>query len=121
MMLFGSLPSVLSIRQMAVIEDLKQDVEDVFVRLLDFVKKNNAVSLASYQLGQLTAFVIADISGGAPTSLATVCLSMNSDMSSLMRLSSLPNMNSARALTSSVLPTPVGPRKMKLPIGRLGP
>ena len=29
-------------------------------------------------------------------------------------------MNSARALASKVLPTPVGPAKMKLPIGRLG-
>ncbi len=29
-------------------------------------------------------------------------------------------MNSASALASSVLPTPVGPAKMKLPIGRLG-
>ena len=30
------------------------------------------------------------------------------------------NRNSARARASSVLPTPVGPRKMKLPIGRFG-
>ena len=30
------------------------------------------------------------------------------------------NMNSASARASSVLPTPVGPRKMKLPMGRLG-
>ena len=29
-------------------------------------------------------------------------------------------MNSARALASSVLPTPVGPAKMKQPVGRLG-
>src|SRR5450830_1624538 len=36
-----------------------------------------------------------------------------------MRFSSS-NSTSARALDSSVLPTPVGPRKMKLPIGRLG-
>ncbi len=45
---------------------------------------------------------------------------MNSLMSTLMSASSLPNMNSARALASSVLPTPVGPRKMNEPIGRLG-
>ena len=30
------------------------------------------------------------------------------------------NRNSARALASSVLPTPEGPRKMKEPMGRLG-
>ena len=34
--------------------------------------------------------------------------------------SSLSNMNSASALASSVLPTPVGPRKMNEPIGRRG-
>ena len=45
---------------------------------------------------------------------------MNSLMSILMSASSLPNMNSARALASSVFPTPVGPRKMNEPIGRLG-
>ena len=45
---------------------------------------------------------------------------MNSLMSILMSASSLPNMNSARALASSVLPTPVGPRKMNEPMGRLG-
>ena len=45
---------------------------------------------------------------------------MNSLMSTLMSASSLPNMNSASALASSVFPTPVGPRKMNEPIGRLG-
>ena len=34
--------------------------------------------------------------------------------------SSEPNMNSDRARASSVLPTPVGPRNMKTPIGRRG-
>src|SRR5258708_7419067 len=45
---------------------------------------------------------------------------MNSDMSILMSASSLPNINSASALASSVLPTPVGPMKMKEPMGRFG-
>ena len=44
---------------------------------------------------------------------------MNSLMSILMSASSLPNMNSASAFASSVLPTPVGPRKMNEPIGPL--
>ena len=35
-------------------------------------------------------------------------------------LSSEPNIASAKALASSVLPTPVGPQKMKLPIGLFG-
>src|SRR5437773_615262 len=45
---------------------------------------------------------------------------MNSLISILMSASSLPNMNSASAFASSVFPTPVGPRKMNDPIGRLG-
>ena len=41
-------------------------------------------------------------------------------MSSWMSASSSPNRNSARALASSVLPTPVGPAKMNEPPGRFG-
>src|SRR5260221_3302090 len=45
---------------------------------------------------------------------------MNSDMSSLIKLSSESNRYSARARASSVFPIPVGPRKMNEPIGRRG-
>src|SRR3972149_2454288 len=45
---------------------------------------------------------------------------MNSDMSSFIIASSLPNMNSARTRARNVLPTPVGPRNMNTPIGRRG-
>ena len=45
---------------------------------------------------------------------------MYSDMSTLIRASSLPNTISARALESSVLPTPVGPRNRNDPIGLFG-
>ena len=41
-------------------------------------------------------------------------------MSILTRASSAPKSASAKALASSVLPTPVGPRKTKEPIGRFG-
>ncbi|SFW05079.1 Uncharacterised protein [Chlamydia abortus] len=41
-------------------------------------------------------------------------------MSILIILFSLSNKFSASALASSVLPTPVGPKKRKLPIGLLG-
>ena len=50
----------------------------------------------------------------------TACFSMYSDMSTRIIALSSSNRNSASARTSSVLPTPVGPRKMKLPMGRLG-
>src|SRR4051795_6225393 len=45
---------------------------------------------------------------------------MYSDMSRRIIASLVSNMNSASARASSVLPTPVGPRKRKLPIGRSG-
>ena len=45
---------------------------------------------------------------------------MYSDMSMRTIACSESNMNSASARASSVLPTPVGPRKRKLPIGRSG-
>ena len=41
-------------------------------------------------------------------------------MSTRIILSSLPNIASAKAFANSVLPTPVGPEKIKLPIGLFG-
>ena len=51
---------------------------------------------------------------------ATACFSMYSDMSMRTMAASSSKRNSARARAVSVLPTPVGPRKMKLPMGCLG-
>ena len=45
---------------------------------------------------------------------------MYSDMSSRTRARSSSNRNSASARAVSVFPTPVGPRKMKEPVGRFG-
>src|SRR5699024_2759215 len=45
---------------------------------------------------------------------------MYSDISIRIIASSSENITSARARANSVLPTPVGPKKMKEPIGRLG-
>ena len=45
---------------------------------------------------------------------------MYSDMSMRTIACSESNMNSASARASSVLPTPVGPMKRKVPIGRFG-
>src|SRR5271155_2830736 len=50
----------------------------------------------------------------------TLCFSMYSDMSICTRAFSSPNMYLASCLASNVLPTPVGPAKMKLPMGRFG-
>ena len=83
--------------------------------------RTTAVALAADGLGQLAALVEADVAGRRADQPAdTLWRSMNSLMSILMSASSLPNMNSASALASSVFPTPVGPRKMNEPIGRFG-
>src|SRR5229473_2681598 len=58
--------------------------------------------------------------GGAPISFETECFSMNSDMSKRTSDFSDPKRNSARRRATSVLPTPVGPRKKKQPTGRNG-
>ena len=52
--------------------------------------------------------------------METLCFSIYSDISTLIRAVSVPNIASARALESSVFPTPVGPRNKKEPMGRLG-
>ena len=50
----------------------------------------------------------------------TLNFSMYSDMSMRTRARSSSKRHSASAFASSVLPTPVGPRKKKLPMGLLG-
>ncbi len=53
-------------------------------------------------------------------SLETENFSIYSDMSIRIMFSSLSNRASANVLANSVLPTPVGPKKMKEPTGRRG-
>ena len=57
--------------------------------------------------------------GGAPIKRLTLCFSMYSLMSIRTSESSLPKSSLQSTFASSVLPTPVGPRNKKLPIGRL--
>ena len=58
--------------------------------------------------------------GGAPIRRDTECFSMYSLMSILTMLFSSSNNLSANAFASSVLPTPVGPKNRKEPIGFVG-
>ena len=58
--------------------------------------------------------------GGEPISFETECFSISSDMSKRIIERWLPNKNSARHRATSVLPTPVGPRKRNEPTGRCG-
>ena len=57
--------------------------------------------------------------GGEPIKRETLNFSWYSDMSILIIASISPNIYSARAFTVSVLPTPVGPKNIKDPLGFL--
>src|SRR5438270_396975 len=54
----------LGVGQTAVFHDLKQDIEDVGVSLLDLVKQHDRVRPAAHGLGELAALLIADVARG---------------------------------------------------------
>ena len=54
----------LASRQMPVLQDLQEDVEDLGMCLLDLVEQDDGVALAADGFGQLAAFVEADVAGG---------------------------------------------------------
>nr|ACN25977.1 unknown [Zea mays] len=113
----------LPIRQPAVVEDLEQGVEHGDMGLLDLVEQDHAVRPPPHLFSQLPTLFMADVAsvtGGAPMRRATECCSMYSDMSMRTRRFSSSNSCSARALASSVFPTPVGPRKRNEPVGCCG-
>ncbi len=95
----------------AVVQHLQDDVEDVRVRLLDLVEEDDGVGLPTNRLGELSALLRSRRNRRSPTSRETECFSMYSLMSILMSARSSSKRNSARVLVSSVLPTPVGPRR----------
>ena len=55
--------AALRIRDAPVVEYLQQDVEDIRMRLLDFVKEDHRIRLPPHRFGQLPAFVVADVAG----------------------------------------------------------
>ena len=54
--------SSLIVCQTAVVQKLQQDVEDIRVRLFNFIEQNDTVRFPSDCFGQLSALVVADIS-----------------------------------------------------------
>jgi len=69
----------LRVRELTVLEDLKERVEDVGCA---FSTSSNSTTLKGLRrlLGELAALLKADVPGGAPNSRATVCFSEYSDM-----------------------------------------
>ena len=112
--------TALIIRQTTVIKDLQEDIEDVGVSLLDLVEEDDGVGLAADRFGELTTFVIAYISRSAPMRRVAENFSWYSLISIRVSIVSSSKRISASAFASSVFPTPVVPRKMNEPMGRLG-
>ena len=53
----------LTVSDTSIVENLKQYVEHIRMRLLNLIEQHNAVRMTSHRLGQLTALVISDVSG----------------------------------------------------------
>src|SRR5439155_6487237 len=65
-------PAALRVRQVPVLEDLEEDVEDLRMRLLDLVEEHDRIALPADRLGQLAALVEADVAGRRPDEPAHV-------------------------------------------------
>src|SRR4029079_14962598 len=59
-------PPPLRIREVPVLQDLEEDVEDLGVGLLDLVEQDHAVVLAAPRLGELPPPAEADVAGRGP-------------------------------------------------------
>ena len=64
-------PVAEAVGQVAVLEHLQQDVEQVRVRLLDLVEQHDRVRVALHLLGELPALFVADVSREASRSAST--------------------------------------------------
>ena len=113
--------AALTVGEASVVEHLEQEVVDVGVGLFDLVEEDDRVGPAADRLGQLAALFVADVAGrradepAAPrTSPCTRSCRCAPSRARRQRG------YSASARASSVLPTPVGPRKRNEPIGRWG-
>ncbi len=110
----------LAVGQSPIIEQLQQNVEDIVMGFFDFIEKDHAVRTAADRFRELSSFFEPDIAGRRAQEpghgvLFLVFRHVDADHGPF-----IVERNSARARASSVLPTPVGPRKMKEPMGRLG-
>ena len=110
----------LAVCEAPVVEHLQQDVEHVRVGLLDLVEEDDGVGAPAHGLGQLAPLLVADIARWGSHEARDAVFSWYSPMSMRIMARSSSKRTSARALASSVLPTPVGPRNRNDPMGRLG-
>ena len=115
--------AALAVGEAAVVQHLQEHVEHVGVRLLDFVEQDDLVGPATHAFGEGFRPRRSPHSREERRSSArrwSASLHVLGHVDAGDRRASSANRNSARALVSSVLPTPVGPRNRKLPMGRAG-
>ena len=99
----------------------KQHVEHVGMRLLDLVEQHHLIGPPPHRFGERAAFLVADIARRrADQPRHRVLLHVFATCRCGPSRSRRRTGTRASALVSSVLPTPVGPRNMNEPIGRLG-
>src|SRR5580698_4027047 len=55
--------AALAIGEAAIIHDLQKNIEDIRVRLFNFVKENYCVRMPPHLLGELPTLLVADVSG----------------------------------------------------------
>jgi len=91
-------------------KDLQQDVENIRMRLLDFVEQDDRIGRPLHALGKLPAFLVADVPGGEPISFETSASPELRHVEADEALLAAEQEKLASARATSVLPTPVGPR-----------
>ena len=113
--------TALGVCQSTVIEHLEQDVEDVRVGFFDFIEKNDGVGMPANGLGQLSTFIIADISGrGSNKSRNGVLLHVLGHVDTRHRLVIVEEKESQRPRQLRFSDTCWTERNKNEPIGRLG-
>ena len=103
-----------------VLHDLKQKAPHVEWGFLQLVEQENRVGMLPDRFGELAAILMSHIPRGEPVRRLMVCFSENLSCRTGAGPPSVPKSTWAKALHSSVFPTPVGPRKRKAPTGRSG-
>ena len=108
------------IGEMALFVHLQEDVEDRGVRFLDLVKQQHAMGMLIDTVGQKTTLIKANISRRRTNQTRDrvffhVFRHIKPNQC-LFRIEQI----FGKAFESSVLPTPVGPKNKKEPLGRLG-
>ena len=97
----------------ALVQNLKENIHDVRVGLLDFVEEQHRIGAAADLLRHLAGLVIAHIARRRTDNTAHRVLLHKFGHIQRIRVSGVSKSSWERTFTSSVLPTPVGPTKIK--------